>query len=161
MASEDAAGVSTERTGSLAEQPKTSLADEQAVVSMEVTSEQDVGSDGESPSEDNSDSKDASDNVKHVKIGAEAALVDVSYDFGQSKVTKARITSLESYARYFPKGFTRPAGVESAANPREYKAVVFKDFFATALRIPLHQVLLDILHKFQVQLYQLTPNAIF
>jgi hypothetical protein len=37
---------------------------------------------------------------------------------------------------------------------------VFQDFFATSLRIPLHPILLDILLKFQVQLHQLTPNAI-
>jgi hypothetical protein len=38
--------------------------------------------------------------------------------------------------------------------------VVFEDFFTDGLRMPLHPVLLDILHKFQVQLHQLMPNAI-
>jgi hypothetical protein len=38
--------------------------------------------------------------------------------------------------------------------------VVFKDFFVSGLRIPPHPILLDILHKFQVQLHQLMPDAI-
>jgi hypothetical protein len=38
--------------------------------------------------------------------------------------------------------------------------VVFKDFFTAGLRIPPHTVLVDILHKFEVQLHQLTLNAI-
>jgi hypothetical protein len=37
---------------------------------------------------------------------------------------------------------------------------VFKDFFTAGLRIPPHPVLLDILHKFHVQLHQLTSNTI-
>jgi hypothetical protein len=37
---------------------------------------------------------------------------------------------------------------------------VFEDFFTTGLCIPPHMILLDILHKFLVQLHQLTLNAI-
>jgi hypothetical protein len=37
---------------------------------------------------------------------------------------------------------------------------VFEEFFTIGLRMPLHPVLSDILLKFQVQLHQLTPNAI-
>jgi hypothetical protein len=87
MALEDAIGVSVERRGSSVEQPETSLSDEQVVISMEATPEQDAGSDGENPSEDTSDSGDAFDNGGRVKIGAEAAVAGVSYDFSQSKVT--------------------------------------------------------------------------
>jgi hypothetical protein len=127
---------------------------------MEATSEQDVGSDEENPSRDTSDSKNASDNGCRVKIGEEAALVGLSYDFRQSKVTRAHITSLMNSTRYFPKGFARPLEVESNPDPGENGAVVFKNFFVASLHIPPHPVLLEILCKFQVQLHQLAPNAI-
>jgi hypothetical protein len=37
---------------------------------------------------------------------------------------------------------------------------VFKNFFIASLCIPSHPILLEILCKFQVQLHQLTLNAI-
>jgi hypothetical protein len=40
------------------------------------------------------------------------------------------------------------------------KAIVFEDFFTVGLRMTRHPVLVDILHKFRVQLHQLAPNAI-
>jgi hypothetical protein len=95
-----------------------------------------------------------------MKIGAEVALANMSYDFGQSTMMRAHVTSLESFARYFSKGFTRPPSTESVPDPQENEVVVFEDFFAAGLRIPPHPILLDILHKFQVQLHQLTPNNI-
>jgi hypothetical protein len=105
MSSEDAASVSAEHRGNLAEQLETSFVDEQAVISTEATSERDVGFDGEHPSEDTSDSENASDIGGRVKIGVHAALAGVSYIFGQSKVTQAHITSPKNSASYFPKGF--------------------------------------------------------
>jgi hypothetical protein len=38
--------------------------------------------------------------------------------------------------------------------------MVFKEFFTVGLRMPPHPVLADILLKFQIQIHQLTPNAI-
>jgi hypothetical protein len=38
--------------------------------------------------------------------------------------------------------------------------VVFEEFFSAILRMPAHPVLADILLKFQLQIHQLTPNAI-
>jgi hypothetical protein len=87
-------------------------------------------------------------------------LAGISNDFGQSTITKAPIASLESVACYFLKGYVWPPGAESVPNPHENEALVFKDFFTAGLHMPPHPVLLDILHKFRVQLHQLTPNAI-
>jgi hypothetical protein len=154
MASED------EHRESSVEQPKTSLADEQVVVLVEAASEQGVGSDGENPPDDSSDSENASDSGGHVKIGVEVALAGMSYDFGQLTMMKAHVTSLESFACYFPKGFAQPPSAEPVPDPQENEAIVFEDFFIAGLCIPLHPILLDILRKFQVQLHQLTPNAI-
>jgi hypothetical protein len=85
--------------------PETSFADEQVFVSMDAVSEQDAGSDGENPSKGFGDSENVSDSGRRVRIGAEATLAGMSYDFGQSTMTKAHLTSLKSFTRYFPKGF--------------------------------------------------------
>jgi hypothetical protein len=44
--------------------------------------------------------------------------------------------------------------------PNGDEAVVYEDFFIAGLRMPLHPALADILLHFQVQLHQLTSNAI-
>jgi hypothetical protein len=128
---------------------------------MEATSEQNVVSDEENPPGDINDSGNASDDGSRVKIGAEATLASVSYDFGRSTVARARITSLENSTHYFLEGFAWAPDMESVPDPKENEAVVFEDFFIAGLRIPPHPVLLDILWKYQVQMHQLTPNAIF
>jgi hypothetical protein len=111
-------------------------------------------------SEDTSDSGNVSDNGGRVKIAVETTLAGVSYDFWQSNVTRAHIRTLESSFRFFPKGFARPHGIESVLEPKQNEVVVFEDFFTFGLHIPPHPVLVDILHKFQVQLHQQSLNAI-
>jgi hypothetical protein len=54
----------------------------------------------------------------------------------------------------------RALSAGSVPDPRANKAMVFEDFFTVGLHMPPHPVLVDILHKFQVQLHQLMPNAI-
>jgi hypothetical protein len=44
--------------------------------------------------------------------------------------------------------------------PNSDEVVIFEEFFATRLRMPLHRVVTKILLKFRVQLHQLTLNAI-
>jgi hypothetical protein len=95
-----------------------------------------------------------------VKVVAVATLAGISLNFGQLKITKTRIGSMEGYARYFPKGYDQPPGAESIPVPRVNEAIIFKDFFAAWLRMLPHPVLVDILHKFRVQLQHLMPNAI-
>jgi hypothetical protein len=57
---------------------------------------------------------------------------------------------MESYTRYFPKGYGQPPDAESVSEPRANKAVIFEDFFAIGLRMPPHLVLVDILCKFHM-----------
>jgi hypothetical protein len=102
----------------------------------------------------------ASDNSVCLRVSAAAALARISYDFGPSTVTMVCLTSLENTDRYFSKGYGRPPGVESVPNPQTNKVVVFEDFFTVGLHMPPHPILVEILHKFHVQLHQLTPNAI-
>jgi hypothetical protein len=61
---------------------------------------------------------------------------------------------------YYAEGMGREPGEETALEPNGDEAVEFEEFFTTGLRIPTHPVLSDILLKFQVQIHQLTPNAI-
>jgi hypothetical protein len=75
-------------------------------------------------------------------------------------MTKPHLGSLENYAHYFPKGYGRPRGVDYVPGPHANEAVVFEDFFTAGLRMPPLLILVDILHKFQVQLCQLTQNVI-
>lgn len=44
--------------------------------------------------------------------------------------------------------------------PRPYEAVVFRDFFAAGLKFPLDNFVSMVLERFNLQLHQLTPNAI-
>jgi hypothetical protein len=161
MALEDATMVSAEHREYSEEQLDASLVDGQAIVSTEATSEQDSESDDENPSGDIGENRNTSDNGGHMKIGAEAALAGLSYDFGWSKITQGHIASLGNSARYFPKGFGRPPDIEYVLNPKENEVVVFKDFFITGHRIPPHPVLLEILHKFLVQLHHTTRKMIY
>jgi hypothetical protein len=61
---------------------------------------------------------------------------------------------------YFAKRMARELKEETVPKPNGDEAVVFVEFFTAGLRMPPHPVLSDILLKFQVQIYQLTPNTI-
>jgi hypothetical protein len=61
---------------------------------------------------------------------------------------------------YFVEGEARAPGEETTLEPNDDEVVIFEDFFVAGLRMPPHSVLVNILLKFQVQLHQLTPNAI-
>jgi hypothetical protein len=107
-----------------------------------------AASDRESQSGYSKEGESGSNTTAHLKVVAEAVLAGVTYNFGQSTMTKAHLVSLGSHGHYFPKGYGRPPGVESVPNPRSDEAVMFEDLFAAGLRIPPHPILLDILCKF-------------
>jgi hypothetical protein len=81
-----------------------------------------------------------------------------SYFFRPSTVTVSRIHRMIDND-YFMEGMGREPGEEIVSEPNPDEAVVFEEFFSACLRMPPHPVLADILLKFQVQLHQLTPNA--
>jgi hypothetical protein len=79
-----------------------------------------------------------------------------SYFFGLSTITVGRIHGMIDNG-YF--------GQAWASNPerklcRSLMTVLFEEFFTAGLRMPLRPVLADILLKYQIQIHQLTPNAI-
>jgi hypothetical protein len=61
---------------------------------------------------------------------------------------------------YFAEGMGYEPREVTVPEPHPDEAVVFEKFFSASLRMPPHPVLVDILLKFQVQIHQLTPNAI-
>jgi hypothetical protein len=117
MASDEAFKASVEHREISTEQLEISQGGQQATVSTETALEHGAGSDQENQSRGSGDDKTVSETGGHVRIGAEDALVGISYDFGKSGITKACIASLENLAHYFPKGYGREPGVESVPNP--------------------------------------------
>jgi hypothetical protein len=87
------------------EQLEESQGGQQVVFLTESASEKGARSDQENQSDGSGGDETTSDNDGHVKIGDEAALASISYDFGKLGVTKARIASLEGIAHYFLKGY--------------------------------------------------------
>jgi hypothetical protein len=78
---------------------------------------------------------------------------------GASSVTVGRIRQMESVG-YFTEGSAHESGEEIVPEPNSDEAVIFEEFFIAGKRMPPHRVLTEIMLKFQVQLHQLTPNAI-
>jgi hypothetical protein len=123
--------------------------DQQREVSIEAALSCGIESECESQSDDSEDSETASDNSRRLKVAmAVASLAVISCDFGPSNIPKTNVGSMESYARYFPMGYGQPPSAESVLKTLANEAIIFKDFFTAGLHMPLHPVLVDILHKF-------------
>jgi hypothetical protein len=52
------------------------------------------------------------------------------------------------------------AGEETTPTPKDDEVVVFKSFFRAGLRLPLNEMIGEVLKNFEIYLHQLTPNAI-
>jgi hypothetical protein len=159
MASDEALEVSAEQRETLIEQLEGYLGGRQMVTSMEASSSQKVVSDHESQSGDSEDSETGSDTSTCLKVAAAAALAGITYNFGQSTMMKTHLVTLRNHGHYFPKGYSRAPIVLSVPAPQADEIIKFKDFFTAGLHVPPHLVLLDILRKFWVQLYQVTLNV--
>jgi hypothetical protein len=82
-----------------------------------------------------------------------------SYVFGPSTVTVGRVRKMASLG-YFTEGTAWEPREEVVPEPVDDKVVVFKEIFAAGLRMSPPPALADILHKFWVQLHQLTPKLL-
>ena len=60
---------------------------------------------------------------------------------------------------YFGGGVARVSGAEEVPEP-EGELVVFEAFFTAGLRLPAHRFVGEVLRRFNVQVHQLTPNAV-
>jgi hypothetical protein len=64
------------------------------------------------------------------------------------------------YFREAEKKLIRFAREENTPKPKDDEVVVFKSFFRVGLRIPLNEMIEEVLDNFEIFLHQLTPNAI-
>ena len=60
---------------------------------------------------------------------------------------------------YFGSGVGRVPWAEEVLEP-EGELVVFEAFFTAVLRLPAHRFVAEVLQRFEVQVHQLTPNAV-
>jgi hypothetical protein len=54
-------------------------------------------------------------------------------------------------------GLVRFAGEEVIPEPKYDQVIVFKSFFRARLWFPLHEMIGEVLKKFEIYLHQLTP----
>jgi hypothetical protein len=83
-------------------------------------------------------------------------------DFGKSTVSEADMPLMIKLG-YFgeaEKKLIHFGGEETTPKPESDEVVVFRSFFKTGLRFPLHEMIGDVLEDFKIYLHQLTPNAI-
>jgi hypothetical protein len=101
---------------------------------------------------------DASSEEIQSSLMAEELRAGDSVDFGVSRMSSVRVQDMQRLG-YFGGGVARVPGAEEVPVP-EGKLVVFEAFFAAGLRLPAHRFVGEVLRRFNVQIHQLTPNAV-
>jgi hypothetical protein len=101
---------------------------------------------------------DASSEETLSTVAAEELHAGDTVDFGVSRMSSARVQDMQRLG-YFGGGVARVPGTEEVPEP-EGELVVFEAFFAAGLRLPAHRFVGEVLGRFNVQIHQLTPNAV-
>jgi hypothetical protein len=91
-------------------------------------------------------------------VAAEELRAGDTVDFGVSRMSSVRVQDMQQLG-YFGGGVARVPGAEEIPKP-EGELVVFEAFFAAGLRLPAHRFVGEVLRRFNVQIHQLTPNAV-
>jgi hypothetical protein len=91
-------------------------------------------------------------------VAAEELRPGDTVEFGASRMSSVRVHDMQQL-RYFGGGVARVPGAEEVPEP-EGELVVFEAFFAVGLRLPVHRFVGEVLRRFEVQVHQLTPNAV-
>jgi hypothetical protein len=91
-------------------------------------------------------------------VAAEELRTGDTVEFGVSRMSLVRVQDMQQLG-YFGGGVARVPGVEEVPEP-EGELVVFEAFFSTGLRLPAHRFVGEVMRKFDVQVHQLTPNAV-
>jgi hypothetical protein len=83
-------------------------------------------------------------------------------DFGKSTISKADFPKMvkSGYFSEDEKKMILFGGEEITPKPQKDEIVIFKSFIKAGLRFPLNRMIADVLKKFWIYFYQLTPNAI-
>jgi hypothetical protein len=101
---------------------------------------------------------DASSKETLSTVAAEELCAGDTVDFGASRMSSVRVQYMQRLG-YFGGGVARVPGAEEVPEP-EGELVVFEAFFAAGLRLPAHRFVGEVLRRFNVQVHQLTPNAV-
>jgi hypothetical protein len=83
-------------------------------------------------------------------------------DFEKSTVSEADMPMMMKLG-YFGEAkrkLVRFAGEETTPAPKDDEVVVFRSFFRVGLRLPLNEMIGEVLKNFEIYLHELTPNAI-
>jgi hypothetical protein len=91
-------------------------------------------------------------------VAAEELHAGDTVEFGVSRMSSVRVQDMQQLG-YFGGGVARVPGTEEVPEP-EGELVVFEAFFAAGLRLPAHRFVGEVLRRFDVQVHQLTPNAV-
>jgi hypothetical protein len=89
---------------------------------------------------------------------AEELHADDTVELGVSRMSSVHVQDMQQLG-YFGGGVARVPGTEEVPEP-EGELVVFEAFFAAGLRLPAHRFVGEVLRRFNVQVHQLTPNAV-
>jgi hypothetical protein len=79
-------------------------------------------------------------------------------EFGTSRISSVRVQEMQQLG-YFGDEVRRVPGAKKILEP-EGELVVFEAFFVAGLRLPAHRFVAEVLWRFDVQVHQLTPNAV-
>jgi hypothetical protein len=90
-------------------------------------------------------------------VAAEELRAGDTVEFGVLRMSSVRVQDMQQLG-YFGGGVARVPGTEEVPEP-EGELVVFEAFFAAGLRLPAHRFVGEVLRRFNVQVHQLTPNA--
>jgi hypothetical protein len=91
-------------------------------------------------------------------VAAEELRAGDTVEFDVSRMSSVRMQDMQQLG-YFGGGVARVPGTEEVPEP-EGELVIFEAFFAADLRLPAHRFVGEVLHRFNVQVHQLTPNAV-
>jgi hypothetical protein len=134
-------------TGELARMKQTARRRRQYVAMSSSSSSAATTPTAETPSEDLSGS-----------VAATELWPGDTVEFGVSRMSSVRVQDMQRLG-YFGGGVGRVPGAEEIPEP-EGELVVFEAFFIAGLRLPAHRFVSEVLQKFEVQVHQLTPNAV-
>jgi hypothetical protein len=83
--------------------------------------------------------------------------LDQTVEFGTSRIYSGRMLEMQCLG-YFGNGVGCAPGAEDVSDP-EGELVVFEAFFTAGLCLPAHRFIVEVLQKFEIQIHQLTTNA--
>jgi hypothetical protein len=78
-------------------------------------------------------------------------------EISTSRISSVHVQEMQQLG-YFGDGVGRVPGAEEIPEP-EGELVVFEAFFIAGLCLPAHRFVAEVLQRFDVQVHQLTPNA--